>query len=194
MLVAQDALDFAPFAQQIIDRNPDLLFVAWAGATATAMYQALESQGVFEEMPVVTGLDQRASYPVFGPATEQISFLSHYVYQAPDNEVNQYLIDQLAEEDTVPDLFTPDGFVGAQMIVEAVEQADGADDVDAMIAALEGYTFEGPKGTYTVRPEDHALLQPMFQVRLVAEGEEFEPEVIETLDPETVAPPIQNED
>ncbi|MDQ3694825.1 MAG: substrate-binding domain-containing protein [Chloroflexota bacterium] len=190
LLVAQDALDFAPFAAQILDRAPDLLFVAWAGATATAMYTSLDNQGVLESTRVVSGLDQRASYPIFGPAADQISFLSHYIYQAPNNEANQYLIDRLAEEGTVPDLFMPDGFSGAQMVVRAVGET-GGEDVDAMIAALEGFAFPGPKGDYTVRPEDHAMLQPMFQVRLVQDGDEFEPEPITTLSPEAVAPPIQ---
>ncbi len=190
LLVGQDVLDFAPFAQQILDRGPDLLFVAWAGATATAMYQALAGQGVLEATRVVSGLDQRASYPIFGPAAEQISFLSHYVYQAPDNEVNRFLVDRLAAEGRVPDLFMPDGFAGAQMIVRAVGETDG-EDVDAMIEALEGFAFQGPKGDYTVRPEDHALLQPMFQVRLVPQGDAFEAEPVATLAPEDVAPPIQ---
>lgn len=189
LLVAQDSADFAPFAQQIIDRAPDLLFIAWAGATATAMYQALDQQGVLASTKVVTGLDQRVSYPVFGPAAGQISFLSHYVYQAPDNEVNRFLIDRMAEEGGVPDLFTPDGFAGAQMLVQAIGQTDGQ-DVDAMIAALEGFQFAGPKGAYAVRPEDHALLQPMFQVRLVQDADNFEPELVAALAPEDVAPPI----
>ena len=36
-----------------------------------------------------------------------------------------------------------------------------------MIAALEGLTFEGPKGTYHIRPEDHVCEQPMNILRLV---------------------------
>ena len=189
LLVAQDALDFAPFAQQVLDRAPNLLFVAWAGATATPMYTALANQGVLEATRVVTGLDQRVSYPVFGPAAGQISFLSHYIYQAPDTEANTFLVDRLAEEGGVPDLFMPDGFAGAQMIAHAVEATDG-EDVDAMISALEGYQFDGVKGQYTVRPEDHALLQPMFQVELSQEGDTFEAEVINTLAPDVVAPPV----
>ena len=189
LLVGQDVQDFAPFAQQILDRAPDLLFVAWAGATATAMWTALDNQGVLETAQVVTGLDQRASYPVFGPAAEQLSFLSHYIYQAPDNEANTFLVDRLAEQDRVPDLFMPDGFAGAQMIVHAVEAADGT-DVDAMIDALEGFTFQGVKGDYEVREEDHALLQPMFQVRLTGQGETAEAEPIKTLAPDEIAPPV----
>lgn len=189
LLVPQDARDFAPFAQQILDRAPDLLYVAWAGATATAMYTSLANQGVLESTQVVTGLDQRATYPVFGPAAEQISFINHYVYQAPDNEANTFLIDQMEERGGVPDLFMPDGFAAAQMVVHAVQEAGGG-DVDAMIDALEGYEFSGVKGDYTIREDDHALVQPMFQVKLNEESGAFEPEVLETLAPEDVAPPV----
>ncbi|MGH2532056.1 MAG: substrate-binding domain-containing protein [Thermomicrobiales bacterium] len=189
LLVGQDSLDFAPFAQQILDRGPSLLFVAWAGTTATAMWTALENQGVFETAEVVTGLDLRASYPIFGPAAEQISFLSHYVYQAPRNEANDFLVAAAAEQGGVPDLFHPDGFCAAQMIVHAVGEA-GGEDVDGMVEALEGHTYTGPKGEYTIRAEDHAHIQPMFQVRLVGEGDAFEPEVVATLAPDDVAPPV----
>src|SRR5690606_14536842 len=86
------------------------------------------------------------------------------------------------------DLFSPDGFTAAQMVVQAVR--DGGDTVDGMIAALEGWEFDGVKGGYEIRAEDHALIQPMFQARLVADGAGFTPELIEVVDAETVAPPV----
>jgi branched-chain amino acid transport system substrate-binding protein len=189
LLVAQDARDFAPFSQQIVDKAPDLLFVAWAGTTATAMWTGLDSQGVLDAAPVVTGLDIRASYPIFGPAAEKISFLSHYVYQAPSNEANDFLIAEAEAAGTLPDLFHPDGFSAAQMIVRAVGEA-GGEDVDGMITALEGWTYTGVKGEQTIRAEDHAHLQPMFHVKLVAAGDSYEPEVLRTLAPDEVAPPV----
>jgi branched-chain amino acid transport system substrate-binding protein len=190
LLVAQDTKDFAPFAQQILDKKPDLLFVAWAGATATAMWTALDNQGVLESTKVTTGLDQRASYPIFGPAAEKLQFLSHYVYQAPHNKANDFLIAQTKAEGTVPDLFHPDGFSGAQIICHAVGEA-GGEDVDGMISALEGYSYKGVKGDYTIRKEDHAHLQPMFQVKLTKQADgSYEPEVLKTLTPDEVAPPV----
>ena len=50
----------------------------------------------------------------------------------------------------MPDLFTPDGFVAGQMIVQALTGAKG-DDVDKMISALEGWNFVGPKGQQSIR-------------------------------------------
>ena len=38
---------------------------------------------------------------------------------------------------------------------------------DGLVRSLEGLQFDGPKGTYVIRPEDHDLLQPMALVKLV---------------------------
>ena len=74
----------------------------------------------------------------------------------------------------------------AIMIVQAIKEGKG--DVDAMVAALEGFEFEGPKGTMTVRESDHALIQEMYQVRLVADGGGFVPELVDTVAADEVAP------
>jgi branched-chain amino acid transport system substrate-binding protein len=72
------------------------------------------------------------------------------------------------------------------MIVHA---AQAGDDADAMVKALEGWRFDGVKGPMTVRPEDHALLQPMFSARLIG-GATPKAELVKKLDPEAVAPPV----
>lgn len=176
VMVPADAKDFTPFASQIKTAKPDLLFVAWAGATASAMWQSLDQQGVLASTTVVTGLDQKASYPTFGAAGDKVSFLSHYFEGATTNDYTKAATAGL-------DLFSPDGFNAAQMIVQAVKQ--GGDDVEKMIGALEGFSFDGIKGKMTVRKEDHALLQPMFQVKLTG----GKPQLVKALAPEAVTPP-----
>ncbi|MBA2463154.1 MAG: substrate-binding domain-containing protein [Actinobacteria bacterium] len=189
LFVPLSAQDFTPFAQQAKQANPDLLFVAWAGTTAPAMWRALEQQGVFGvSNKVVTGLDLRASYPTFGDTASKISFLSHYVSVAPKNKVNDFLVRTMKKRNQVPDLFTPDGFVAGQMIVQALTGAKG-DNVDRMISALEGWNFVGPKGQQSIRGSDHAMIQPMFQVKLVKKGNKFEPQVLSRIKGQFVAPP-----
>ena len=187
VLVPEDATEFTGFARQVVDEDPDLIFVAWAGATAGNMWQSLSQQDVFEAAPVVTGLADSATFAAYGDAGEQISFLSHYFPEATDNEVNQALVDSVTEAGGTPDLFTVDGFVAGQMIAHAV--AEGGGDVEGMIEALEGWEFEGPKGTTTVRAGDHALVQDMFTAQLVQDGDAWVPEVIDTVPADEVAPP-----
>lgn len=187
ILVPPDATDLTPFARQAADAAPDLLFVAWAGTNATQMWQSMEQQGAFEASDVVTGLDISATYPVFGPVAERLQFLSHFFAGASDTE-EYAALEASMEEGQQVELFMNDGFVAAQMIVHAL--TEGGDDVDAMVGALEGWEFTGPKGDMTIRPEDHAMLQPMFTARLVADGDALAPELVDILDPEAVAPPI----
>jgi branched-chain amino acid transport system substrate-binding protein len=183
------ATDFTPFAQQLKQARPDLVYIAWAGTTASAMWTALDQQGVFSSVDsIVTGLDQRSTYPTFGPSISKIHFLSHYVYQAPTNKVNDWLKAQLRKKSQFPDLFTPDGFVAGEMIVHALQQGDY--DVNKMISALEGWKFLAPKGWEAVRPQDHALLQPMFRVTLTQVNKVWTAKVLGTASSYQTAPPI----
>jgi branched-chain amino acid transport system substrate-binding protein len=177
LLVPEDATEFTPFARQIVDAAPDMVFVAWAGATSGAMWQGLSQQGVLDATTVVTGLGDTTTYNAYGEASDRISFLNHYFEGATDNEVNKAMIERVTEAGGTVDLFTPDGFVAAQMIVQAV--AEGGDDVEAMVSALEDWEFDAPKGKQTIRASDHAMLQPMFQAKLVDDGGNWKPELVE---------------
>lgn len=188
VLVAEDATEFTPFAQQLTDADPDLIFVAWAGASSAAMWTALEQQKVFDVAPVVTGLGDVSTYGAYGDASANISFLNHYFDGATDTDAAMAMKEYLDSEGKVVDLFSPDGFVAAQMIVQAVRE--GGDTVDGMIGALEGWTFDSVKGEITVRAEDHAMIQPMFQAKLVEVDGDWMPELVNTVDAETVAPPV----
>lgn len=65
-----------------------------------------------------------------------------------------------------PDLFDADGMNAAIMVVEALKATGGDASADALIAAMEGMEFEGPKGTITIRPEDHVAIQDMYILTL----------------------------
>jgi branched-chain amino acid transport system substrate-binding protein len=185
------AADLTPYAQQLKNAGADAAFVAWANTTnAAAMWQSLQQQGVSKQMTIVTGLANRASYDSIGPLVQGVTLLSHYVYQAPKNKVNTYLVKWMAKNrHSVPDLFTPDGFVTAQMICRAV--AKGGTDTAKQISALEGYQFLAPKGKQRIRPQDHAMQQPMFQVQLLPRGGgHYGVKVTKTLSAGNVQPPV----
>ncbi len=186
VLVPEDVTEFTPFAQQIVQSGADLVFVAWAGANTATMWGALVQQGVFDAIPVVTGLADVATYNAYGEASGQISFLNHYFAGATENAENQAMIEYLESNGKVADIFSPDGFNAALMVAEAIRS--GGDEVSGMIEALEGFSFDGPKGKMTVRASDHALLQDMFQVRLVQDGDNWVPELVDVAAADEVAP------
>ncbi|CAM5334213.1 substrate-binding domain-containing protein [Streptomyces pilosus] len=185
VLAPPGATDLTPVASKVKAAAPDMVFVAWAGDTAQAMWSTLDQQGVLDAATVVTGLDSRASYPVFGKAREKVTLLAHYVPGAAGTAEAEAMRAYFGKKMWQEDLFTPDGFNAAQMVVEAV-RAGGADgDTDAMVEALEGFTFSGVKGHNTVRAADHALLQPTFQAKFTTGGA---PEVSRTFTADQVAP------
>jgi branched-chain amino acid transport system substrate-binding protein len=184
------ATDFTPFAQQAKNANADLIFVAWAGTTAGAMWKSLDQQNVFSgNTQIVTGLAERATWSTLGAQATKIHFLSHYVYTAPKSAVNDWLVQQMKKRSQVPDIFTPDGFVMAQMIVHALKTA-GSDNPDAMVSALEGWKFLAPKGNQAIRPQDHAMLQPMFRVKLVTKNGHLVPQLLGAASTYATAPPV----
>jgi branched-chain amino acid transport system substrate-binding protein len=186
VLAPPGATDLTPFATQAKNAKPDLLFVAWAGTTASALWTALSQQGVLDSTTTVTGLDVRASYPVFASTGGKVSFLAHYVPDGTSDDAAKAMDAYLSAHGEQSDLFSPDGFTAAQMVVHAAENGDT--DVDAMVKNLEGWSFDGVKGADTIRASDHALLQPMFQAKLNGTT----PTVVKTLDPNAVAPPAKS--
>src|SRR5690606_38711524 len=136
----------------------------------------------FETAPIVTGLGDIPTHQAFGDNSGNISFLNHYFAGANTHPLNKVLVDGLTAKGKEADLFSPDGFNAAIMIAHAI--AEGGDDVQAYIDALEGWSFEGPKGTNTTRAADHVLIQEMYQVRLVKQGDLWVPELIDTVSPE----------
>ena len=189
LLVPFSASDFTPFAKQAKDSKSDMIFVAWAGATAQSMWQAMTQQGAVDSTTVVTGLAEKATWPIFGTAGSKISLLAHYFEGASSNAVCTNLISEEKKIGSFSDLFSPDGFVTAQLLARAVEKADGDTNVDAMITALEGYSFLAPKGQQTVRAADHAMLQPMFIAKLNQSGADYSATLVKTLSAQDTAPP-----
>ncbi|MFE5792791.1 substrate-binding domain-containing protein [Streptomyces sp. NPDC056503] len=170
-LVSPATTDFTPTTGKVRSAEPDLVYVAWAGSTATALWDALDQEGVLDSSTVVTGLDLRASYPVLGKARKKITLLAHYVPEATDNVEARAMRAYFRKKGWEEDLFVPDGFNAAQMVVRALKVGGARRDTDAMVRSLEDYGFLGVKGAMTVRATDHALLQPMFQAKFGGTGD-----------------------
>ncbi|MEA4813180.1 MAG: ABC transporter substrate-binding protein [Anaerolineaceae bacterium] len=164
-----DTTDFTPYIQKAMDSGAENLFLTWAGTGYVTLFQQLADQGALEKMKVATGFGDNASFAaVFGNAVGTVG-LNVYHYTAAKNEVNDWLVKtSLAEYKEYPDLFTAGGMASAIALGEALKKTNGDTSGDAMIKALEGLKFEGPKGTYYIRPEDHVCEQPMNVLKLVS--------------------------
>ena len=90
----------------------------------------------------------------------------YYYYEAPENPVNDWFVEQhKSRYGTPPDFFTAGGMASAMAIVAALEKAEEW-DTETMISTMEGMTFDTPKGPMTFRPEDHQALQSMYHFKI----------------------------
>lgn len=90
----------------------------------------------------------------------------YYYYEIPRNEVNDWLVkEHKARFDSPPDFFTAGGMAAALAIVKGLQTAEKI-ETEALIKAMEGMSWETPKGTMTFRPEDHQALQNMYHFKI----------------------------
>ncbi len=162
-----ETTDFTPYLQQVLNSGADAVLPIWAGDGSVTLFQQIEELGVQSQMAVVAAFNSNDIVAVSDPSTiGNISWIVYH-YSFPDNPINDWLIERhRAVYNDVPDLFTECSFATAQALVIAVEATEGDTLPDALIPALEGLIFEGPKGLYAIRPSDHQALVPMYIARL----------------------------
>jgi branched-chain amino acid transport system substrate-binding protein len=166
-----DTTDFTPYMDQVfdaIDNGAEAFIVTWAGGGFVPLLQAATDTGVLAEIPMAAGFVDNIVMPAFfsNAIGSTSGILYHYTF--PDNEINDWLVEQTqAQFSTFPDLFDADAMNAALLVVEAVKATGGDTSAAALIDAMEGMQFEGPKGTIYIRPEDHVAIQDMYIATLL---------------------------
>ncbi|MFC0252578.1 substrate-binding domain-containing protein [Massilia consociata] len=91
----------------------------------------------------------------------------YYYYGFPKNKMNDWLVlEHTKRFKSPPDMFTAGGMAAASAVHAALSKAPNAKNGDQLVAAMEGMSFETPKGTMTFRKEDHQAIQPMYHFRI----------------------------
>lgn len=162
-----ETTDFTLYIRQVLDSGADAVLPIWAGDSSVTLFQQLDELGVGEQMTIIAAFNSNDIVAFSDPSTiGNVSWIVYH-YSFPDNEINDWLVENhKAFYNDVPDLFTECSFATAQAIVAALEATDGDSLPETLIPALEGLVFEGPKGTYAIRPSDHQALVPMYVAQL----------------------------
>ncbi len=160
--------DFTPYMDQIAKSSAQAFIVTWAGPGFVPLIQAAKDQGVIGKIALgTTFIDNKSMPAVYGNAIGTTAGIL-YQYAAPKNPINDFLVAQdKARYGTVPDLFDADGMNAALMAIAAIKKTNGDVSSDALVKAMEGLSFDGPKGKIEIRPEDHVAIQDMYVLKLV---------------------------
>jgi branched-chain amino acid transport system substrate-binding protein len=163
-----DTTDFTPYMEQIANSDAEAYIVTWAGSGFVSLMQAATDQGVTEKMSLGATFIDNVLMPTFFANAVGTTAGILYHYSAPNNPANDFLKEQdKARYGVMPDLFDADGMNAAILVVEALKATSGDVNGDALKTAMEGISFEGPKGTVSIRPEDHVAIQDMYILKLV---------------------------
>ncbi|WP_431259197.1 substrate-binding domain-containing protein [Roseateles chitinivorans] len=189
--------DFTAGAQRLIDRLKDqpgrkVIFIIWAGAGNPFKIADLDLKRYGIE--IATGgniLPAMAAYKAL-PGMEGATY---YYFGIPKNPVNEWLVaNHYKQFKTPPDFFTTGGMSAAIAVVEALKKTGGDTATNKLIKAMEGMSFETPKGRMTFRPEDHQAMQSMYHFKIKVDPA-FAwgvPELVREIKPEEMAIPIRN--
>jgi branched-chain amino acid transport system substrate-binding protein len=160
--------DFTAGAQRIINALKDkpgrkIVWVLWAGSGNPLKIADLDLKKY--------GIEIAAGANILPAMTLYKQFAgmegaAYYYYGIPKNKANNWLISEHYKRyKSPPDFFTAGGMIAAIAIVEALKKTKGDTDTEKLIAAMEGMSFETPKGKMIFRKEDHQALQSMYHVR-----------------------------
>ncbi|WKB54801.1 substrate-binding domain-containing protein [Eleftheria terrae] len=189
--------DFTAGAQRLFDKLKDqpgrkVIFIIWAGAGNPFKIADLDPKRYGIEiatggniLPAMTAFKQLAG----------MEGATYYYFGIPKNPVNDWLVSNHYNKfKSPPDFFTAGGMSAAIALVEALKKTGGDSSSDKLIKAMEGMSFETPKGRMSFRAEDHQAMQSMYHFRIKSDPA-FAwgvPELVREIKPEEMQVPIRN--
>ena len=188
--------DFTAAGQRIIDKLKDqpgkkVVWIIWAGGNPFKIADMdLKRYGI----EIATGgniLPAMVAYKQF-PGMEGGLY---YYFGIPKNKVNEWLVSRhYSQFKAPPDFFTAGGMAAGIAVVEALKKTNGDTSTNKLIAAMEGMSFETPKGKMTFRKEDHQAMQDMYHFKIKVDPA-FAwgvPELVREIKASEMDVPIQN--
>ncbi len=188
--------DFTAGGQRLIDKLKGLpgrkvIFIIWAGGNPFKIADMdLKRYGI----EIATGgniLPAMVAYKQF-PGMEGAAY---YYFGMPKNTINDAMVSRhYSQFKSPPDFFTAGGFSAAMAVVTALKKTNGDASSTALIPAMEGMSFDTPKGKMTFRKEDPQAMQSMYHFKIKVDPA-FAwgvPELVREIKPEEMNVPIRN--
>jgi branched-chain amino acid transport system substrate-binding protein len=191
--------DYTAGIQRLVDSLKDkpgkkVIAVVWASPTPP--FNALADADLKKRYDIDVGtggniLPAMTAYKRF-PGMEGATY---YYFGIPKNPVNDAMVSAHYKQfKQPPDFFTAGGFSAGMALVTALKKTGGDTGTNKLIAAMEGMSFDTPKGKMTFRKEDHQAMQSMYHFRIKVDPA-FAwgvPELVHEITPDEMNVPILN--
>jgi branched-chain amino acid transport system substrate-binding protein len=192
----QNTTDFTASAQRLFDALKDkpgrkIIEIIWAGPHPLPKIADLKPERYGIEIApggnILPVMKLYKNYPGMEGAV-------YYYYAFPKNPMNDWFVAEHQKRfGTPPDFFTAGGFAAASAALTAIDKAGGTEP-EKLIAAMEGMTFETPKGPMTFRKDDHQALQVMYHFKVKANGKDDTDllDLVDTIPADKMPIPVRN--
>jgi branched-chain amino acid transport system substrate-binding protein len=173
------ATDYSTEIQKVSNTDADFLLVRCSGTDAVNSAQQIASFGLDEQMDIVSN---QTSIMAKGAGDACIGFYGGIPYHAvltnkqTGNKENERFVRDYREigNGSYPATYGATSYMGLRFLGKAAAAA-GSTDPDALVSALEGVTYDGPKGPMRIRQCDHQATNALWSSQLVSpEGTEFD--------------------
>jgi branched-chain amino acid transport system substrate-binding protein len=186
--------DFAPYVSQIISSGAEVVFTPNWGSDLSLLIKQAKPLGLKAKFAAYF-LNDETAITAIGNDDAVIGSVAAENYMLSINtEANKQFIETFKKEKGYYPSWTRGKAYSAVMFwAEAMKKA-GSEDVDAVIKAWEGLSYDGPAGTWTMRAYDHQVQMPVWVAEIVAENPYYEHAYVgpaEAMAAELVSVPVE---
>lgn len=177
--------DFAPYLAEIKRAGPDLVYASYAGSDAVRFVQQFASFGLGSSMKLAGYgyLAEEDTFAAQGEAAIGVYSGLNWAYGIDTPMNKDFVANYRKAYNSIPTVDSVAGYVGAQVIWDAINRLGGkVDSQEALSKAVEETKIETPRGPISFDPDTHNVIQNIYIREAVKDGNEIHNKVLAKFD------------
>ena len=165
--------DYAPYASQLIAAKPDAIFTPNWGNDLTLLLKQGRPMGMNQKV-FSYYINDEVTIQALGDDKLMIGNMGAEIYtlSIPTKKNQEFVAKFYKDKGYYPTWLRGKAYIATLFWAEAVKKA-GTTDVNAVIKAWEGLSYDGPAGVWTMRACDHQAQVPYWYTEIVKETKFF---------------------
>jgi branched-chain amino acid transport system substrate-binding protein len=165
--------DYAPYASQIINAKPDVIFTPNWGNDLTLLLKQGRPMGMNQKV-FSYYINDEVTIQALGDDKLMLGNMGAEVYtlSIPTKKNEEFVAKFYKDKGYYPTWLRGKAYIASMFWAEAVKKA-GTADVAAVIKAWEGLSYDGPAGVWTMRACDHQAQMSFWYTEIVGKTKFF---------------------
>ncbi|OPY88096.1 MAG: Leucine-, isoleucine-, valine-, threonine-, and alanine-binding protein precursor [Smithella sp. PtaU1.Bin162] len=165
--------DYAPYVSKIISAKPDMIFTPNWGNDMTLLLKQGRPMGMNQKI-LAYFMNDEVTIQSVANDSYLIGNMGAEIYDLsiPTKKNQEFIAKFYKDKGYYPTWLRGKSYMATMFWAEAVKKA-GTTDVNAVIKAWEGLTYDGPAGLWTMRACDHQAQVPYWYTEIVKENKFF---------------------